>query len=94
MVVIVPDIQFRLLPIGIDAAAADPLIEVGVEVVPFGVRAATDAVRTVDPNAGVAIVGYEKKLVPVFVRGVAQALDIDTELPEGRAGGASSGAVA
>jgi len=93
MVVIVPDIQFRLLPIGIDAAAADPLIEGGVEVVPYGVRSATDAVRTVDLNAGVALVGAEKK-VPVFVRGVAQALDIDTELPEGRAGGASSGAVA
>ena len=92
MVVIVQDLQFRLLPIGIDAAAADPLIEVGVEVVLFGVRAATDAVRTVDPNAGVAMFG--KKKVPVFVRGVAQALDIDTELPKGRAGGASSGAVA
>ena len=92
MVVIVQDLQFRLLPIGIDAAAADPLIEVGVEVVPFGVRAATDAVRTVDPNAGVAIVGnYIGNRVRVFVRGVAQALDIDTELPEGRA---SSGAVA
>ena len=92
MVVIVPNIQFRLLPIGIDAAAADALIEVGVVVVPFGVRAAADAVRAVDLNAGVAFVAVQIGHGGVFVRGVAQALDIDTELPKGRAGGRAGGA--
>ena len=59
VVVIVPDIQSRHLPIFIGAAAADPLIKVGVVVVPCGPHAAAGQSVKVDLNAEVAIIAVK-----------------------------------